>query len=164
MKKLLVAIAAGLVWAPLASAVSLNFADYPVDRVYKGDVVLPQFKGRDKDWRDFRTRITDGMAGGAEYAGEINVIQIGCGTSCTFITLGNVKTGRLYDFPRGGEDNTYLQVKTKPTSKLLAAQWRGDDGCHLEYYVWTGKAVKRIKDSKFASIESCDKDIEENLP
>jgi hypothetical protein len=164
MKKLLVAIAAGLVWAPLASAVSLNFADYPVDPVYKGDVVLPQFKGRDKDWRDFRTRIKEGMAEGAAYAGEISVIQIGCGTGCSSITLGNVKTGKLYDFPRGGEDSMYLQVKTKPTSKLLAAQWQGDDGCHLEYYVWTGKGLKKIKGSKLPSEESCQKDIEENMP
>ena len=164
MKKLLIAIAACLVWPPLASAVSLNFADYPVDRVYKGDVVLPQFKGRDKEWRQFRTRITEGMTEGPNYAGEISVVQIGCGTGCSFITLANVKTGKLFDFPRGGEDSLYLQIKTKPSSKLLVAQWQGDDQCHLEYYLWTGKGVKKLKDIRLTSTENCMKDIDENSP
>jgi hypothetical protein len=152
-------------WAPVTFALSLKFADYPVDRVYKGDIVLPQFKGRDKNWRNFRTRITESMTDdGVEYAGEINVVQIGCGTSCSFITLANVKTGHLYDFPRSGEEIRSIQIHVEPTSKLLAAQWEGNDGCHLEHYLWIGKGVKRLNDRQLASAASCMNLIKDNLP
>ena len=151
--------------APVASALSLNYADYPVDRVYTGRIVLPQFKGRDKHWRKYRTRITESMKeDGVEYAGEINVVQIGCGTGCSFITLANVKTGQLYDFPRSGEEIRSIQIHVEPTSKLLAVQWEGDDGCHLEHYLWTGKGVKRLNDRKLASADSCMNLIKDNLP
>lgn len=153
------------VWSPVTFALSLKFADYPVESVYKGDIVLPQFKGRDKQWRRFRTRITESMKeDGVEYAGEINVVQIGCGTGCSFITLANVKTGQLYDFPRSGEEIRSIQIHVEPTSKLLAVQWEGDDGCHLEHYLWTGKGVKRLNDRKLASAASCMNLIKDNLP
>jgi hypothetical protein len=164
MKNALIAISTGFLYATAALGVSLKFADYPALPVYTGPVAQPQFKGRDKDWRRFRTRIRAVMAAGATYAGEVSVIQTGCGTGCSFITLANVRTGELYPFPRGWEDCLYLQVHTLPTSTLMVAQWQGRDGCHLEHYLWTGKGVKLLKDSTRPSLDDCLKDIVEHLP
>ena len=143
----------------------LQFADYPVKEVYQGKVVLPSFSGRDRHWRNYRTRIAKSMtADGVRHAGEINVAQIGCGTGCSFLFLANVRTGKVYDFPRHGERDRFLQVYTEPASKLMAAQWQGADGCHLEYYVWTGNGVRRLRDSIQEPIQRCNELIRDNLP
>lgn len=147
-----------------ALASSLQFSDYPVKRVYQGKMAVPQFIGRDKRWKNFRTIIRDEMLEGPDYAGEISVIQIGCGTGCTFVVLGNVRTGKLHDFPRQARNSLHLQVLTRPTSRLLIAQWEEADGCHLAHYLWTGKDVKELGREPVLPVEQCLKDIEENRP
>lgn len=115
--------------------------DYPAAVIYRGKTKLPDFKKRDRDFNSFRTRIRDGMRQGPNYAGRYSVIQIGCGTGCSFIIVGDNKTGRPTNFPRGGEDNMYLQVQHQLDSRLLTAQWADYDGgkCYVEFFDFDGK-------------------------
>ena len=52
-----------------AFAAGVQFQEYPVDSIYRGKPHFPQFSERDKSYRMFRTRIVDGIKGGANFAG-----------------------------------------------------------------------------------------------
>jgi len=49
---------------------------------------------RDRNYNSYRTRIREGMRNGPNFAGQYSVIQIGCGTGCSFVIIGDNKTGR----------------------------------------------------------------------
>lgn len=111
-----------------------SFADYP-SKPYKGKTRYPDFKGAQRAFRDYRTRIREGMSSGPNFAGQYTVIQIGCGTSCSFVLVGNNKTGEVFNFPRGGEDNSMLQILRDISSRLIIAQWTDYYKCKREYFV-----------------------------
>ncbi len=65
---------------------------------FKRKVILPNFAGRDQKFRSYRTRIRDGMASGPGFAGKMAVVQIGCGTGCSFVLTADTSTGQVFDF------------------------------------------------------------------
>jgi len=97
---------AGLFTAVLSAMATSAFGQnpsggLPTDRVFQGQVRLPDFAGRDRKYASFRTRIREGMSTGPDFAGHYAIIQLGCGTGCSFVLVGDVATGQVYDFPYG---------------------------------------------------------------
>ena len=138
---------------------------FPVADIFTGKTKLPDFKGRDKAFNDFRTRIRNGMSQGPNFAGEFSVIQIGCGTGCSFVIVGNNRTGQPFNFPRGGEDNMYLSLKYQLTSKLMIAQWADYDQskCFIEHFQFDGSSWTAMAKRDVGPVEACYNEIEENL-
>lgn len=105
----------------VAFAESYSFDQFRASSALKGKTRLPEFNGRDKKYKNYRTRIRNGLNEGPNFAGHYSVVQIGCGTGCSFAFIADNQTGQVFDFPRGGEDNMYMQLLFKSDSRLIAA-------------------------------------------
>lgn len=119
-----------LIIASAAIAVSITaayanqpFDKYPVAGTYSGPPAMPDFTGRDQEFKEFSTRIQDGIKKGANFAGRYKVIPIGCGTGCSFIVVADVSTGQVYTFPHGGEEDQMLRLEYQVSSNLIRAWW-----------------------------------------
>lgn len=110
----------------------------PMDRAYTGPLVMPDFKGRDKNYSNYRTRITKGMQKGPNFAGHYTIIVIGCGLGCRFAFVGDVATGRVHPFPHGGEEHFMMILDYSVTSNEVAVRWETPHGCLQENIVWDG--------------------------
>ena len=53
---------------------SHSFESFPVGAVYRGPPAMPDFQGRDRQFRDFRTRIVNGIREGANFASRYKII------------------------------------------------------------------------------------------
>lgn len=110
----------------------------PMDRVYQGRIQLPDFVGRDKGFANFRTRISNEMRTGPNFAGHYAIVEIGCGTGCRFAFVGDVATGKMYQFPYGGEENYMLDLKYGVKSNSVSARWVKGENCYADYLEWNG--------------------------
>jgi hypothetical protein len=100
-----------------------SFADFPTFTFLSGTPRLPDFDGRDADYRLYRTRIRDGAAQGANFAGHYSMVEIGCGTSCRFAFVVDLLTGTVGSFPYGGEEQYQMGLLFSPDSRLLRVRW-----------------------------------------
>jgi hypothetical protein len=91
-----------------AAAADYPFELYSVGAIYQGKFRYPDFRNRDHEFASFRTRIKGGVQQGVNFGGHYSLIQFGCGTGCSQVLVTDVSTGKVYSFPRGGEDNMYL--------------------------------------------------------
>lgn len=148
-----------------ASPAEYRFQDYPVTSIYGGKTKLPDFSARDKAFRQYRTRIREGMKEGPNFAGEFSIIQIGCGTGCSFAFVASNKSGKVFAFPRGGEENMFMQFSKKLDSRLLVLQWGsyGNDSCFIEYFEWNGSEARPLNKTQVGNAESCFRTIDQNL-
>jgi hypothetical protein len=156
-------------WGP-ASAKTIEASakvdnGYDVSDIYTGGTKYPDFGVRDAAFKTFRTRVRSGMKAGPSFAGEYSVIQIGCGSGCSFVVVASNRTGEAFNFPRGGEENMYLALKYRLSSRLLTAQWAShdDDKCYVERFEFTGADWKPLFKDAVGNLEACYKPIEENL-
>ncbi len=158
-------VAAGANASGASGTVRKNPADFPISGRFAGRTMLPDFKGRDRQFNSFRTRIRDGMRQGPNFAGHYTLIQIGCGTGCSFAIVADNKTGRPASFPRGGEANMYLALDYRLESRLLAAQWFSYDAgrCFLEYFDFDRDEWKLLTKADIGNSDTCYKTIDENL-
>jgi len=140
-------------------------ARYAATERFAGQTKLPDFRGRDRKFNSYRTRIRDGMRTGPNFAGHFSVIQIGCGAGCTFAIVGDNNSGRPADFPRGGEQNMYMQLQFSTESRLLAAQWLDSDGnkCVVEFFDYDRKRWNLISKIELGSVDTCYRAVAENL-
>ncbi|WP_430258581.1 hypothetical protein [Neorhizobium sp. IRS_2294] len=136
---------------------------FPVTQTYRGPIALPDFKKRERDFYSYRTRITEGMNKGVNFSGEFAVVQIGCGSSCSFAVVGNVRTGQLSKFPRGGEENGPLSLKFSPNSSLVIATWRDGQDCVLESSQFDGKQWVSLAKPVIGTVDQCYEDIRNNI-
>lgn len=154
---LLAAPAYGFAANPLAD-------EYKAGQVFTGKPKMPQFKGRDKAYRQFRTQIRDGLADGVNFAGHYTVVQFGCGAGCVTGFIVDDRTGRVYDAPRGGEANMYLMLQYQKDSRLMVAQWADAKNiCNLEFLEWDEGKSKVLSSRKVGVTDDCFKDIKDNL-
>lgn len=160
-----VALLLSCVAAGGAHAAALRFEDYPVASVYTGEARLPDFAGRDRAFRQYRTRIREGMGEGPDFAGEFSLIQIGCGTGCSRAFVASHRSGKVFEFPRGGEENLLMQFSRRLESRLLILQWGSyrDDACVIEYFEWTGGEARPLRRMPVGDAEACARAIDENL-
>ncbi len=124
----------------------LRFEDFPAAS-YSGPRHAPDYSGKSRHYRTFRTLIRNGFAGNELFAGRYALFGAGCGTDCVSYILGDLKTGHLTDFPLGGETNADLTLQYRPNSRLVKAQWNvaednGSDSCQSEDLVWNGASFK----------------------
>lgn len=110
----------------------------PFDRVYQGPIKLPDFAARDRAFTVYRTRITDAMKTGPDFAGHYAMIQIGCGTSCRIVMIGDVANGRVYEFPYGGEAYYQLSISYEAKSQYVNATWFQGELCLSDSLEWNG--------------------------
>ncbi|KQS78826.1 hypothetical protein ASG25_09325 [Rhizobium sp. Leaf384] len=138
---------------------------YPSRGELKGKTSLPDFKGRDREFNAFRTRIRESMMRGPDFAGHYSVIQYGCGSGCSNVVVADNRTGQPARFPRGGEDNTYLDLRFQLDSRLLAAQWLDYEAgrCFTEFFDYDRSKWKLLRKVDIGPVEVCYRAIDENL-
>lgn len=142
-----------------------NPASFPVHARFAGKTVMPDFRGRDREFNSFRTRIRDGMREGPNFAGRYTLIQIGCGAGCSFVILADNQTGRPASFPRGGEEHMYLSLDYRRESRLVAAQWLNNatSTCVVEFFDFDKDTWKPISKTEIGNEEACNRTAAENL-
>ncbi len=145
------------------AAKDIDFASYPVANAYRGKLKQPDFKGRDKDFAPFKTRILEGMNQGVNFSGEYRVTQIGCGSSCSFAILSNLRTGEQFDFPRGGEEAGPLSLKFSANSSLMISTWKSGDDCLLESLLFDGKKWVTLAKPSLGKADLCYDSIDDNI-
>ena len=104
---------------------TFNFSDFLTTEYLESTPGFPDFTGRDKAYNLYRTRIRDGVAQGANFAGYFSMIEIGCGTSCRFAFVVDLRTGKIGSFPYGGEEQYQMKLLYSPDSQLLKVRWKG---------------------------------------
>lgn len=131
--------------ASTSAAQQINPRDYFVP-VYTGPRAKPDFTGEGRQYLHFRTAITEGFRDNPLSAGHYTVITVGCGTSCSFHWIGDVRSGKILPFPVGGEDYPETEIITKPDARLMVVKWGayGDDDCHARLYALTNGQFKQI--------------------
>ena len=115
----------------------------PMDRVYQGQVRLPDFRGKDRKYANFRTRISEGMSTGPDFAGHYAIVQIGCGTGCSSVYVGDVATGEIFGFPYGGEDYNGMQLNYSAKSDGITIYWTMNGRCFRDSMRWNGATFEQ---------------------
>lgn len=128
--------------SPVSSTKVANFKDYSA-LPYYGQVSYPNFRGRDREYATFRTRILAGTKPGPNFAGYLAMIEIGCGSSCRFVYVVDVRSGQVSSFPIGGEDYYSLDLKYRVDSRLVSARWVANERCKREDIIWDGTSFQR---------------------
>lgn len=124
--------------------------------VYRGPVVFPNFGGRDRAYARLRTRIRNGMKEGPNFAGRMALTEIGCGTNCLIVYSGDVATGRVSNFPLGGEDNPSLKLIYNVRSRAIVAYWgEYEQDCTREVFVWSNMLFNRVEQTQIKSAKVC---------
>ena len=146
-------------------------SDLPMDRVYQGLIRIPDFSGRDRQFSTYRTRITNEMKTGPNFAGHYAIVEIGCGTSCRFAFVGDVATGQVFNFPYGGESYYMLSLDYKVKEKYVSVHWIGEDNskekygstrwedehaCFRDYLTWNGKEFTSSGKVMIGPVEKCE--------
>jgi hypothetical protein len=157
MKKLLVMLCASFVIQGLSAKTvwaQNTKAGLSMNHVYRGNIVLPDFKGRDKNFSSYRTRITEEMKTGPNFAGHYAIVVIGCGTSCRFAFMGDVANGQVYSFPYGGEENYSMNLRFNVKSDMVTVRWISEDNCLEDNLIWSGsqfesQTVRRLGNRDF---------------
>jgi hypothetical protein len=160
-----------IVWeAPILPAVGRQFSlarispsQLPVHRIYNGPINAPFFA--DASARNFQTRISEGMAGGPNFAGEYAVIQVGCGTGCSLAFVASVRTGEVSRVPLDEEAAQYLDLKYQIDSRLMIAQTARGEAmkCHIRFLTMDGAEWISLLDYDIGPKESCYNSIAQNL-
>jgi hypothetical protein len=132
-----------------------TFARNAAGSAYRGPVSLPDFAGRDRDYANYRTRLRAGMGQGANFAGSLAMVEIGCGTSCRFAFAGDVRTGQVYSFPIGGEEYYSLDLRYNVESRAVVAYWISNQRCTRGVFTWTGTTFASAGQSDIGDAESC---------
>ncbi|TAZ43704.1 hypothetical protein [Rhizobium ruizarguesonis] len=150
---------------PAISLARIKPSQLPVFRVYDGPRNFPDFSGRDSKFSTYRTRITNGMTDGPTFAGEYSVIQIGCGTSCSFVYVADNRTGEVFDAPVGGEDNLSLDLKYDVGSRLMISQWGDYDAnkCFVQFYSFDDGDWTELLKREVGTLDACLKTVAENI-
>ena len=135
-----------------------DFSAFPPAEIFPNGskIVLPDFNGKDRQYRDFRTRIKDGMSKGPNFSGHFNVIEIGCGTNCMFAFVGDLVTGNIVGFPYGGEEYYEMKLQYVLDSTLLQATWSSDDAtCSQQDLVFDGVTFQVVEETAFPRVNYC---------
>lgn len=130
------------------STLASGFADFPAPKIYRGPVHRPDFRGRDREYSQYRTRIWNGLKAGPTLAGKYAVIQFGCGTGgCNIHFAVDLTTGQVVSLP-GGEEYSYLVLDYQKNSRLIEAHWVKDGRCLLQKFVIQGAQLdhSEVKD------------------
>ena len=116
-----------------------DFPDFKAPKIYRGAVHQPNFRGRDRDYADYRTRIRNGLKAGPNFAGKYSLIEFGCGTGgCVMGFVTDLTSGHILPLPVGGEENLYLDLSYRLDSRLISARWVNSGRCTQQKFTITG--------------------------
>jgi len=138
-----------------------TFEQYAVS-VYQGPGVQPDFAGAQKPYANYRTRITNGVKSGPNFAGHYSLVLFGCGLGCGTGFLVDVKNGEVSPVPFGGAANMGIEFAFRPNSRLLETVWRSDLSfdakgnaltdpaatCVFENFIWRGGRFTVLDENK----------------
>lgn len=129
---------------PLAGQ-NIDLKQYEVP-VYTGRRALPDFTGSGARYRNFRTRITMGFRANAIAMGHYTVVTAGCGTSCKWSWVGDVRSGKIFEFPLGGESYPGLEIITAPNSRIVMVRWSNVEfsNCTTRLYSFNGARFRQV--------------------
>ena len=109
---------------PLAHGQEFGSPEFAMTDVYSGPAQLPDFRGRDRKYNSYRTRLSEAAKKGPNFAGRYRILRIGCGTGCTNNFIIDVATGEVFEVPVGGEDQQQVVLKYDIGSRLLFAFYK----------------------------------------
>ena len=137
-----------------------RFEDYPAAaRLQAGSPsAQPDFGGRDAWARRFQTRIREGLTEGPNFAGHYSLIQIGCGTGCSFAYLVDHATGEVLSFPYGQERQA-MSLSRKVDSRLVKVSWtQGERTCVEHDLVWDAERFALVEQTTYPMRDfACDR-------
>jgi hypothetical protein len=117
----------------------VDFAAYPA-QMYTGERLMPDFNGAEREFRVYRTRLTQGAAQGPNFAGQFALVQIGCGAGCNAIYQIDLARGSVTEITFAP---SVVEIDSRADSALLKARWfiqpqtsNGTWSCHYENFVW----------------------------
>jgi hypothetical protein len=132
-----------------------SFGQYAVP-VFRGRPAQPDFKSFEGSY-EYRTRLREGVREGVNFAGHYAIVAFGCGGDCLLGFLVDVRSGKIFDLPLGGEENYSLSLDHRPTSRLLKARWidtRNDENwfehplCVRQEFLLNGNRFKLLTQDK----------------
>lgn len=129
-----------------------RFDKYPQAQFF-GRKTMPDFAGRAKDLKEYRTRIRAAVQEGPNFGGNMSLLPIGCGTGCTFVLAIDLNTGTVHNFPIGGDDYPSLDLDFERTSRLIVAHYWSSEvdndktRCLRTSLVWDGQAFTKVEDA-----------------
>ncbi len=114
--------------------------------IYNGLRHAPDFSGPARKELMFKTTIRNGFGFGPVVAGHYALMSAGCGTQCIFYWIGDLRTGKILDFPIGGEYFPELQLTAAPDTKLIIARWGSsmDNKCTMRVYALEEGAFRQL--------------------
>jgi hypothetical protein len=82
------------------------------------------------------------------------------------VIIASNRTGKFYNFPRGGEDNMYLTLKYRLDSRLMIAQWASYDTqkCFMEFFDFSDGKWRPVEKREIGPMDKCYDDIDANGP
>jgi hypothetical protein len=136
-----------------------TFSQYPA-KLERARAKAIDFK-HDPDARTFKTRLSEGLREGVNFAGHYVVVGWGCGTGCISGAIVDARNGRVY-FPEAFHDigvwyddsgYTGEPVKHRKNSRLFVisgvsgdqGERVGDDIWGDYYYEWKDNGLKLIR-------------------
>ena len=140
-----------------------SFGSYPVSnstsnsKTASKTTKMPDFEGRDKFAKRFRTRIRDGLAEGANFNRYYSFITFGCGTSCVMGFITDTRTGQVFQLPFGGESTPELDIDFKLDSNLIQVIHMGDtsEQCKVRAWSFDGKDFELEGEDSFEREGNC---------
>ncbi|WP_182417262.1 hypothetical protein [Bartonella sp. HY038] len=144
----------------ISPAQAQKFENYPATQIYKGKQAKLQLT-KDNGGLTFKTRITEAAKKGVNFAGQYSIVEIGCGSSCLIAYVVDLKSGKLFSFPLGGEENYQMQLQYKPNSRLIKVVWNDinaaqNKACVIEYLEMQKDKFKTINRTRMPSDGFCD--------
>lgn len=149
---------AAAVAASLEARQTRRFSDFPALAYLErpDQITLPDFSGRDEWARNFRTRIQEGLNTGPNFSGHYSLIEIGCGSSCSFAFLADARNGQVFSFPYGGEEQYEMALLYNIDSSLLKATWMKDwDTCIQQDLEFNGAEFVVLGETNFPRSSFC---------
>lgn len=97
-----------------------RFSDYPAVELYTGPAAA--LDKSSEEARSFQTRLSNALAENpVDFAGEYVTAGWGCGTSCSYVTFVNKRTGQVIKEGLGGEMGPNI-VNYLPSSEMVIAE------------------------------------------
>ncbi len=130
-----------------------RFEDFPVIRSYDGEPAPVDLASA--PWaRRYRTVLRDGAADGPNFAGELTVVEWGCGTSCQQVAVLETRTGRivgpLLRLTRGADyrlDSRLMVVDPMRPGEGVSRY----EPQYVRYFAWTGRRLALMDSMRVAA-------------
>lgn len=137
--KAIVVVLAGASVLTAAQAQNLKYAKFSTP-LYLGTRAQPSFTGEGVKFLRYKSQIREQFATNAIAAGHYTIISFGCGSSCSINLVGDIRSGRILEFPISGEEFPASTIETDPKSRIFTARWSNIafTTCTTRTYVFDG--------------------------